>query len=265
VSLDVLNAAGQAVRHVDLGTQAAGSNTVTWDGSQSDGSPAPSGTYLMRISATDATGSHYAPAAGVDAGVLAHWGVTVDIIRPYPVTRSPGSGATGVSMIGPLVVSFSEPVTGVDATSVRLRDTVTTALVPGQVTFDPATATATWRPLVPLYPGRMYRAEVTSAIADAVGNKLAYSQWWYTARSQELLTNPIRKLQIAPGYYSAAKFNAGWGITGLNQQTLAAPTTVLTSQRRAIPGQTGAWYYVSAGAFAGYWLRDQSGLALVLP
>ena len=80
-----------------------------------------------------------------------------------------------------------------------------------------------------------------------------------------MLTNPIRKLTIGPAYYSTAKFNAGWGIIGLNQQTLAAPTTVLTSQRRLIPGQTGAWYYVSAGTFAGYWIREQASVVLVLP
>jgi spore germination protein YaaH len=265
VTVDVLNPAGQVVRQLAVGSKPAGTNQVAWDGRLADGSWATGGAYLLRVTAVDGSGSHVAPAAGVDSGILARWGVVADIIRPYALTRSPGPGAAGVSMVRPLSVTFSESVTGVDATSFRIRDTLTTALLPGAVSYDSATGMATLQPLVPLYPGRQYRVELTSSIADAVGNKLAYSQWWVTAASAEVLTNPIRKLTIGPGYYSTAKFNAGWGITGLNQQTLAAPVTVLTSQRRIIPGQTGAWYYVSAGTFAGYWIREQASVVLVLP
>lgn len=49
VSLEVRDMQGRTVRHMELGTQPAGTHTSQWDGTCNDGRPAAAGTYLCRI------------------------------------------------------------------------------------------------------------------------------------------------------------------------------------------------------------------------
>ncbi|MEW6119155.1 MAG: flagellar hook assembly protein FlgD [Pseudomonadota bacterium] len=52
VKLTIENAAGVTVRTLDLGARAAGVNVVAWDGLADDGSAAPEGDYIFKVSAT---------------------------------------------------------------------------------------------------------------------------------------------------------------------------------------------------------------------
>jgi flagellar basal-body rod modification protein FlgD len=47
VTLSIVNAAGQTVRTIQLGAQAAGQASFTWDGKESSGVAAPTGTYSL--------------------------------------------------------------------------------------------------------------------------------------------------------------------------------------------------------------------------
>ena len=47
VTLGIVNAAGQTVRTIALGAQAAGQANFTWDGLESNGATAPTGTYTL--------------------------------------------------------------------------------------------------------------------------------------------------------------------------------------------------------------------------
>ncbi|GAB3259036.1 hypothetical protein GCM10027425_20990 [Alteromonas gracilis] len=95
---------------------------------------------------------------------------TRDVVRPTVTATSPAAGATGVSQ-NPLVrVTFSEPVVGVNGTTLTLARGA--AAVPASVTYDAATRTATLDPVGLLAADRLHTVRVTSGIADASGNSL---------------------------------------------------------------------------------------------
>jgi hypothetical protein len=51
VSFQIYNPRGQIVRHIDLGTKAAGKHRITWDGRDSRGGILPNGVYYIRMNA----------------------------------------------------------------------------------------------------------------------------------------------------------------------------------------------------------------------
>lgn len=58
VSAEVLNIAGRTVRTLPTDRpMLAGPNTLVWDGRSASGTPAPSGVYLVRVSAADDRGA----------------------------------------------------------------------------------------------------------------------------------------------------------------------------------------------------------------
>ena len=123
--LDVLNQAGAVVRSLSLGAQPSGSNSATWDGRLAGGGWATAGRYLLRVVATDAGGAaHAAPSSAFDAGLLAAAGVTADLTPPSVKSAAPGSGAAMEPLSATLSVNLSEPVSGVNGSSVRLTSTL---------------------------------------------------------------------------------------------------------------------------------------------
>jgi flagellar basal-body rod modification protein FlgD len=51
VVVDVINSSGRIIKTADLGANAAGIQTFTWDGSTSEGGVAPNGQYTFRVNA----------------------------------------------------------------------------------------------------------------------------------------------------------------------------------------------------------------------
>ena len=51
VVVDVINAGGRIIKTADLGANAAGIKTFTWDGSTSEGGTAPNGQYTFQVNA----------------------------------------------------------------------------------------------------------------------------------------------------------------------------------------------------------------------
>jgi flagellar basal-body rod modification protein FlgD len=75
VLVTVANSAGTPVQVIDLGAQAAGNQTFTWNGQGADGSTEPAGTYQFAVSATGAANSvvtttsySVVPVTGVNVG-----------------------------------------------------------------------------------------------------------------------------------------------------------------------------------------------------
>lgn len=57
VQVAVFDSAGKAIRSLDLGAQAAGSQQVTWDGKDQNGQAMPAGTYQFSVTAKDLQGN----------------------------------------------------------------------------------------------------------------------------------------------------------------------------------------------------------------
>lgn len=56
VTADIVDAGGRTVRSLELGARPGGAMSVTWDGKDASGQPAPKGSYSMRVTATTADG-----------------------------------------------------------------------------------------------------------------------------------------------------------------------------------------------------------------
>jgi flagellar basal-body rod modification protein FlgD len=57
VTVDILDSSGNVVRELNLGAQAAGPLQIIWDGDNASGTSQPTGTYTVKVTATDAAGA----------------------------------------------------------------------------------------------------------------------------------------------------------------------------------------------------------------
>ena len=102
-----------------------------------------------------------------------------DITAPIATPGGPSAGQQNVPETVQPVVAFDEPVTGVDATSVRIR-TSTGIWLDAAVTYDGVTNRATLEPAAQLQSNTAYRVVVGGAIADLAGNVIAQDSWGFT-------------------------------------------------------------------------------------
>ncbi|MBT2326196.1 flagellar hook assembly protein FlgD [Variovorax paradoxus] len=89
VEVKILDAAGNTVRTLSLGSMAEGVNAVTWDGKTDDGKVAPAGAYTFTVAAdnngtkVDATALTFAQVAAVKQGTS---GVTLELASGRSIT-----------------------------------------------------------------------------------------------------------------------------------------------------------------------------------
>ena len=154
--VDLYNVNGSHLKHVD----------AVWEGGTelaqlSVGGPA---RILVRVSNWYANGNRTAYTIRP---------TYVDTIAPTATLRTPATGATGVSRFVKPTLAFSEPVSGVNASNIRLRDMATNALVPLSVSYSSSTRVATLVPTAQrLEKARLYRVEVLTGVVDAAGNSV---------------------------------------------------------------------------------------------
>ncbi|MGH2463524.1 MAG: N-acetylmuramoyl-L-alanine amidase [Candidatus Limnocylindria bacterium] len=74
--------------------------------------------------------------------------------------------------------------------------------------------------------------------------------------------NPHRALSFAAGTYVGRQFNASGTITASKSFTLSAASSAPTNQKSTIPNQSGNWYYITAGVWAGYWIVESASTTL---
>ena len=67
VSVDILDASGQVMKHLDLGPTGAGMAAFTWDGTTTDGTQAAPGTYTIKASALQSGDQTALDVYGVDS------------------------------------------------------------------------------------------------------------------------------------------------------------------------------------------------------
>jgi hypothetical protein len=74
--------------------------------------------------------------------------------------------------------------------------------------------------------------------------------------------DPPRTLYLAAGTYVGRQFSSTGAITASKSYTLAAASSAPTSRRSTITGQSGTWFYITAGVWAGYWIPESSATTL---
>jgi hypothetical protein len=123
------------------------------------------GGYYWRVQVLDAAGNVLSTSA------VRHF--TKDGSPPIVTAKSPTSNA---SITGTFSVTFSEPVTGVTATTFKMVIAGTASLVAGAVA-TPSATTATFKPSAALMPGQSYTLSLTGGIEDLSGNPLIATSW----------------------------------------------------------------------------------------
>ena len=103
----------------------------------------------------------------------------VDTTPPSVTTRSPASGATGVTTTTDVRATFSEAV---QASTVSMALSSPSGAVAGTTSYDAPTTTARFAPSQPLATSTTYTVTVSGA-KDAAGNTMATTSWSFTTGS----------------------------------------------------------------------------------
>ncbi|HVR61067.1 MAG TPA: flagellar hook assembly protein FlgD [Polyangia bacterium] len=91
VTVTIQDASGNVVRTMNLGSEPAGAVQVVWDGNNDSGTPQPSGSYTMKVAASDAAGAPVATdltAKGPVTGVTYSNGIPMLSVNGTPIKMS---------------------------------------------------------------------------------------------------------------------------------------------------------------------------------
>lgn len=107
--------------------------------------------------------------------------IAPDETPPTVLTVSPASGASGVSILSNVMVTFSEPIntSTVDVNSFVVSESGSSSIVSGAITSNSGMDEFTLTPESgQLVPAKIYRATLATSITDIQGNGLATSGLW---------------------------------------------------------------------------------------
>jgi hypothetical protein len=173
-SLEIRDGGGELVVTVPCGLTQYGATTVEWNGLVWNGSILRyvlDGTYSWRIVATNGD----RPLVDYDGSTSGVGGTLIVDSPPDAIKMVPGPGSYGAALGTGVSVTFDEPVTDVSGTTFQLlRPDGTT--VPGSVTYNAGSRTATLKPSAPLSPLTRYTVTV-SGITDLRGNPVPRPAW----------------------------------------------------------------------------------------
>ncbi|HEX5039100.1 MAG TPA: S8 family serine peptidase [Candidatus Limnocylindria bacterium] len=180
----------------------------------------------------------------------------VDEVPPRAVGLVPAPNSTMAPTRKPVTFTFSEPVTGVDATSVTLR-TNSGKQVPATVTYASSTRKVTVTPTVPMPSGMKMTLLLSDAIRDAANLTPLYSGYKFTTMPGTTFV-PSRRVSFAAGTHVGHRFAQDGTVLGLRSGRLAHGSSASGAQRALLPNLPGAWIYVENGAWAGTWIAESA-------
>ena len=181
-----------------------------------------------------------------------------DLTPPTVVSRSPASSAVNVAVASTITARFSEAVTGAGSNTMVLSKTADFVPIPASVHYYSSTLSAVLQPSAPLQANTTYRVALSGSIKDLHGNSLPWTWWTFTTPTYDPPAQVLFKMGTHTGY----KFNSTGAVTAVKSYTLSKGSGALTSTRAAIVNQSGTWFYVTNGVWAGYWLRQSSSFYL---
>jgi hypothetical protein len=184
---------------------------------------------------------------------------------PTVVKVRPADGAKWASVKARVNAWFSVPVEGLDTSSFTLVDSYGFN-VPGKVVWRAAYNKAVFIPTHQLVAREWYTATLASSIHGTDGVPIATYQWTFRTKndgdgSQQNWPSTTR-LTFKQGTHTAYRFDSVGRVTSIKTSTLAGDSGANTATRRLLPGQSGDWFYVTNGLWAGYWIRQSDALFL---
>lgn len=179
---------------------------------------------------------------------------------PEPVSTVPTSSVVSVT--------FDQPVTGLVPSSMYLR-TAAGDPVAASLSYDHTARRAQLRPSALLADGVGYEVTLTSGIRSVdAGLALEPSSWSFTASGTAASGDgttwyvPAERLAFRQGTHTGYRFDAFGRVTATRTVTLSRDSGASADRRATLPNQSGAWFAVVNGAWAGYWLRESPGVHL---
>lgn len=209
---------------------------------------------------TSTSGDYFLAYAGVPG--LTPSGTTVayteppvpDVTPPGLLSRSPAASSMYVGLTPTMTARLSEQVTGVGTGTMVLSKTSDYVALSATVSYDATTFTATLQPSAPLSPDTTYRLAMSGSIKDMSGNSLPWTTWTFRTVSYD----PPASLVFKAGTHTGYRFSVTGGMTALKTYTLGSNSGASTTTRTTLPNQSGTWFYVSSGVWAGYWIRESN-------
>jgi len=181
---------------------------------------------------------------------------------PTVTRRYPSNNSTNASTGVIISATFDQAVTGVSGASFYLRN-ASGAGVNASVTYNAYWKRAELRPASALSPGATYVATLTSAITSIGGQAITPTSWRFTTvGADDEAFSPYASLTFRQGSHSGYRWDAAGSVTTVRTVTLSRDSGAATSVRAVLPNQSGRWFYVVNGAWAGYWVRESSAVTL---
>ena len=208
-------------------TGAAVPGVVAYNGATNTATFTPSSTLAGNTTYTATVTTGAQDLAGNPLAASRSWTfITADTTPPSVTAVSPPNSATGVATTTAVSVTFSEPIDPLTLTpaTFNLRNTATDALVPGAISYNPATNIATFTPTGPLANGTNYTVTVTTGVRDVGGNALPAN---FTSNFTTVLAADV----IAPTVVSVVPSNGVSNVATNTQVTVTFsepmnPTTI---------------------------------------
>jgi hypothetical protein len=178
----------------------------------------------------------------------------VDEVPPRVMHLVPGPNAEMVLPRTRITFDVSEPVTGIDASTVTLV-TLSGRSLAAHVTYTPSSGHVTVVPDAPLPSDTTIVLRLSTSIQDSAGLTFAYQG--YRFRTMPGTTwLPSRAVRFSPGTNIGHRIGAGGQILGLRSGRLTSASGASSPQRAVLPNLPGAWLYIENGMWAGTWIRE---------
>jgi hypothetical protein len=197
--------------------------------------------------------------AGFGSRSPAEW-ADFEPVPPTVTSLSPADGETGRGTSTRPAAYFDTDVAGVNGATFTLTDSFGFA-VPATVSWRADLRKATLTPATPLITKEWYTARLSGGVVSPTGGALAPVEWRFRTKDVggdgSSATWPAgRSLTVGHGTHSGYQFDASGSVTAVLTDTLPAAASLTTTTRRSVPGQSGTWFHVTDGTWAGYWLRQ---------
>ena len=210
--------------------------------------------WLHRSIYTDGPPNYwYAFAGNPDLAPLQAW----DASPPTATLATPLADATDVVPATALEVRMSEPVSGVSATSITLRDAAG-ELVAAEVAYDEASSVATLRPAVPLALSTTYALSVTDAVRDVAGRQLVPVTWRFTTRLDADPLTASLSIELEPGGHELVRIAADGTMNETRTVEVHDRRGLLADARARLPGRDGSWLRIADPVLDGWWVAESA-------
>ena len=210
--------------------------------------------WLHRSIYTDGPPNYwYAFAGNPDLAPLQTW----DASPPTATLATPLADATDVVPATALEVRMSEPVSGVSATSITLRDAAG-ELVAAEVAYDEASSVATLRPAVPLALSTTYALSVTDAVRDVAGRQLVPVTWRFTTRLDADPLTASLSIELEPGGHELVRIAADGTMNETRTVEVHDRRGLLADARARLPGRDGSWLRIADPVLDGWWVAESA-------